>query len=759
VPVVPVRDNVHYPDLIATLLVGREMSVRALETAHEQDRLVLVLGQRDTAVEEPSAKDLHRIGCLSEVVQVLPMPDGTMRAVLRGLARCRVEQLSKRAGFFRANVELEVEPIVDSPDIEALRREAVDVFTQVAGYGKLVAPEALEMLPGIENAGQLADTIANQISFSLSVKQALLEELDPEARLREVVRLLISERQVLELQTELRAKVERELGNTQREYYLREQLRAIQTELDGPEEFGPETEALHQKLQQAQLSPETFEKLVGELRRLERAASNSPEGMVLRTYLETIASLPWNVTTEDRLDVKEAAKILDAHHFGLEKVKDRVLDYLAVRQLSQSLRGPILCFLGPPGVGKTSLGRSIAEALGRKFVRISLGGVRDEAEIRGHRRTYVGAMPGRVLQSLRTVGTRNPVVVLDEIDKVASDFRGDPASALLELLDPEQNSAFVDHYVEVPFDLSTTMFILTANAIESIPPALRDRMEFIHFPSYTEDEKLHIGVEHLLPRLVEEHGLVTTDVALTEAAQRELIQRYTREAGVRALGQKLSTICRKVARRRAEGIAPKPVIDVDDLPDLLGHPRYTFGQQSESDLIGAATGLVYTEVGGDVLTIEVSLMASLGTEPNILLTGSLGDVMKESCLTAVSYLRSRTDEEFHFDVHVHAPAGAVPKDGPSAGVTILTALTSALTGKSVRRDIAMTGELTLRGRVLPIGGLREKVLAAHRAGIRDVILPRDNERDLSDVPENVRAEMQFHLVSTAEEVITLALRA
>jgi ATP-dependent Lon protease len=762
VAVVPVRDNVHFPGLVSTLLVGREVSLRAIQYASNRDRTVLILGQREMAVDDPSVEDMYRMGTLSEIMQVLPMPDGTMRLVLRGLSRCKVQKMSQRSGFFIA----ETRPVEESARMglaeEALMREATEAFHHIATLGKAVSPESLEMLTTVVSAGQLADTIANQLSLRPESKQEILEELDPTARLESVVKLLTSERQVLELQSDLRTRVERELGNTQREYFLREQLRAIQSELSGPEEFGPEAQELCELIAAASMPEKVLEKATTELRRLDRSPISSPESMVIRTYLEWLAALPWSVTSEDRLDVCEAARILDQDHYGLSKVKDRILDFLAVRQLSHSLRGPILCFVGPPGVGKTSLGRSIAEALGRKFIRVSLGGIRDESEIRGHRRTYIGSMPGRIIEGIKQCGTRNPVCMLDEIDKMGSDHRGDPTSALLEALDPEQNTHFVDHYIDAPFDLSAVMFILTANVIENIPSPLRDRMEIISFSSYTEDEKLHIAKEYLTPRMKAEHGLTPQQLVVADDALIQAIRHYTREAGVRSLEREIATMCRKTARMIADGSAKQARINAENVGQFLGPKRHRYGTAGAADSVGAATGLAYTEFGGDILTVEVNLMPTAGEQPTVKLTGSLGEVMKESAMAAVTYVRSKQaelnpEEPFRYDVHVHVPEGAVPKDGPSAGVTIVTALVSAYTGRPVRRQVAMTGETTLRGNVLPVGGIREKALAAHRAGIRELILPAENLVDLDDLPAVVRGDLTFHPVNSISEVLQIAL--
>ena len=653
------------------------------------------------------------------------------------------------------------EPEIHTFEIEALAREAVSSFQQAAALGMPAPPEVVESATGNEDARYLSDLLAHHLPSVSAVKQSILEEPDPGKRLEQLVQILARERQVLEIQAALRTKVERELSQTQREYYLREQLKAIQGELGGEESLSDEGEEYRKKLELSGMPPETLEKSMLELRRLERAPSSSPEGMVIRNYLDCLAGLPWNTLSEDQIDVKKASKVLERDHYGLAQVKDRILDFLAVRQLSNSLRGPILCFVGPPGVGKTSIGRSIAESLGREFHRISLGGVRDEAEIRGHRRTYVGSMPGRLIQGIKACGTRNPVFMLDEIDKLGFDFRGDPTSALLEALDPEQNSQFSDHYVEVPFDLSAVMFIATANLIENVPAPLRDRMEVIRFPSYTEQEKLHIATKYLVQKKLKEHGLSKNQAKIPKSTLESLVREYTREAGVRALEREIATVCRKVARRIAEDDVSTIEVDQTELSRMLGKPKFRYGIKGRKDEVGAATGLVYSEYGGDIVTIEVSLSTPYGEQPQVQLTGSLGDVMKESALAAMTYLRANQGKygkgEFRYDLHVHVPEGAVPKDGPSAGVTILTALVSAYSGRPVRRDVAMTGEVTLRGRVLPVGGVREKVLAAHRAGIKHVILPEENLRDLDDLPESVKKDITFHPVAEATEVLKIAL--
>lgn len=758
IPVLPVRDTVHYPSLINTLLVGREPSLRALHAALDGGKRVLELTQRDVSVEEPKASDLYTIGVISEVVQVLPMPDGTMRVVLRGESRFRVESIALSKGFICAAGSAILEQQASGPRVDATMREAMRLFDQVTQLGKQVPFEALQMAAHLEQPGALADVIAHHLPIRPQQKQEILQTIDPVERLGLVLALLSRERDVLNLQADIRSRVEEELGQTQREYYLREQLKIIQQELNERDDRGDEVAEYSEKIDRALMPPEVREKAEHELKRLERAPTASPESMVIRTYLDWLTSLPWSVLSEDSLDVRRAKRILDRDHFGLDKVKDRILDFLAVRQLSGSLRGPILCFVGPPGVGKTSIGKSIAEALGRKFIRISLGGVRDEAEIRGHRRTYIGSMPGRIIQGIKNCGTRNPVFMLDEIDKMTMDFRGDPTSALLEALDPEQNDKFGDHYIESPFDLSAVMFICTANLLENIPWPLRDRMEIIQFPSYTEEEKIAIAEQFLIGKKLEEHGLKRAQISIPTAALRMIVREYTREAGVRNLEREIATLCRKSARRLAEGVDGKVSISTRAMPEFLGPPRYTWGEKEQRNEIGAATGLVYTEFGGDVVSIEVNLMPTQNSEAQLILTGQLGDVMKESAQAAITCIRSKMpNTNGKSDVHIHVPAGAVPKDGPSAGITMAVAFASALTGRPVRADVAMTGEITLRGKVLPIGGLREKILAAHRAGIKNIIIPAENKRDLVEVPQEALSELQVHFARKIDDVLSVAL--
>ena len=762
-PLLPIRDNVHFPGIIFPLFVGREKSVRALDEAMSGSQHILLAAQRQVATEDPDPEELHEIGIVAEIIQILKVPDGTVRVMLEGKERVRVTEWLQTEPFFRVSLEPLVIAPVQALEAEALMRSVVGQFEQIANTAKNIPPEVVVTLLNIDEPGSLADHVAWHLpSLRVETKQELLETLDPQERLQKLSLLLTKEFEILQIQKNIRSRVEKEMGETQREFLLREQLKAIQQELGERDERQGEVDEYRTKAEEAKMPPEVAERASKEIDRLEKMPFGVPEGVVIRTYLDTLLALPWSVTSVETLDVAAAEAILDEDHYGLPKVKERVLEFLAVRQLSGTLKGPIICFVGPPGVGKTSLGKSIARALGRKFVRISLGGVRDESEIRGHRRTYIGALPGRIIQGLKQAGTRNPVFMLDEIDKLGSDFRGDPSSALLEALDPAQNNEFSDHYLEVPFDLSEVMFITTANLLDPIPPALRDRMEVIGFTGYTEEEKLHIAQDFLIPKQIKEHGLNDLQLIIPEDSIRQIIREHTREAGVRNFERELAALCRKVARRIAQGNTDPVTIGPTEIREFLGHRKYHYGVMEEQDEIGAATGLVYTEAGGDVISIEVSSMP--GKDGRLILTGQLGDVMKESAQAAMSYVRSRAemlglDADFNerLEIHVHVPAGAVPKDGPSAGITLATALASALTGRAVRKDIAMTGEITLRGRVLPIGGLKEKVLAAHRAGIRTIILPQENEKDLEDLPGNIREEMKFECVTHADQVLKMAL--
>lgn len=761
-PVLPIRDAVHFPEELSPLLVGRDRSLKALDQALKTDRLLLVVAQRDITVEDPQGNDLYQVGVVSEAVQVLPVPDGTIRVVLRGTRRALIDRVLSTHPHLVAKISPMEEAGEQSTRVDALMREAVRLFERVAQVGKQIPTEAMQSVTYIDKPGRLADAIAHHMNIRLAAKQEILETPDATVRLERLLKTLNNELEVLEIQTDIRSRVEREMGDTQREYYLREQMRIIQQELNERDDRLSEIDEYREKVVKARMPEEVVERAEHEIKRLEKMPPAAPEGVVIRTYLDWLCSLPWDVRTEEKVNIKAAQKLLDADHFGLQKVKERILEFLAVRQLTSDQKGPILCFVGPPGVGKTSLGRSIAASLGRKFVRISLGGVRDEAEIRGHRRTYVGSMPGRIIQGIKQCGTANPVFMLDEIDKLGMDFRGDPTAALLEALDPEQNDRFSDHYLEAPFDLSDVMFIMTANILDTIPPALLDRMEVLRFPGYIEQEKLQIAKGFLVPKNLRDHGVAGQKLKFEDAALRQLIRCYTREAGVRGLEREIAGVCRKVARKVAEGSKRQVLLTERNLSGYSGKPRYRYGLMEKTDQVGTATGLVYTEAGGDIISVEVSLAPGSGSE--VLLTGQLGDVMKESAQAALSFIKSRAKKLgwdpsmlSDHDLHIHVPAGAVPKDGPSAGVTMATALASAVSGRPVRRDIVMTGEITLRGRVLPVGGIKEKTLAAHRAGIFDVILPADNRADLDDIPAEVRREMDFHFVRDVDDVLKLAL--
>ena len=761
-PALPIRDQVYFPHMLFPLFVGREKSIRALDAAVRQHRYIVLVTQKDITTEDPEPEDVYEIGLLAEVMQILRVPDGTMRVMLEGIQRVKISAYSQTDPYFR--VRIKSLPTIEKKtiEIEALMRSIITKFEQIVQTSRAIPPEALLNVVGIDEAGRLADTITPYLPLKVEAKQEILEIVPVRKRLHKLNVLLEREVQIVEITRDIRSRVEKEMGDTQKEFILREQLKAIQQELGERDERVSEIEDFRKKVLEAGMPEDVSERALKEIDRLEKMPYASPEGTVVRTYLDWLTSLPWAITTSETLDIEDASKVLDADHYGLSKVKERILEFLAVRKLAGTMKGPILCFVGPPGVGKTSIGKSIARALGRKFIRISLGGVRDEAEIRGHRRTYIGAMPGRIIQGIKQIGSKNPVFMLDEIDKIGVDFRGDPSAALLEALDPEQNEIFSDHYLEVAFNLSDVMFITTANVLDTVPPALRDRMEVIPFTGYIEDEKFKIAQQFLIPKQLKEHGLTHEHLEIKEAAVRKIIREHTREAGVRNMEREIASVCRKVAKKVAAGIEGRTVVEEVDIIKYLGQRRFHYGVAEEKDQIAVSTGLVYTEFGGDIISIEVGLVKA--PEGKLLLTGQLGDVMKESAQAALTYIRSRAtkleiDEDFNSrtDVHIHVPAGAVPKDGPSAGVTIATALASALTKRRVRRDVAMTGEITLRGRVLPVGGLKEKVLAAHRAGIRTVILPKENERDLEEIPENVRAEMTFIPVEHVDEVLAVAL--
>jgi ATP-dependent Lon protease len=760
-PLLPLRGLIVYPSMVLHLDVGREKSVKALEQAMVDDNSILLSSQREVHIEDPKPEDIYKMGTIARVRQMLKLPNGTIRVLVEGLHRAKILEYLRDDDFFQVRVERIVVEEKTDLHLEALMRSVLDHFEQYLRLSKKVSPETFSAVSDIDEPGRLADVITSHLPLKLADKQKILETIDIKERLETLLQIMNNEREVLELERKISQRVKKQMEKTQKEYYLREQMKAIQRELGEKEGRMGEVEELRNQLQKLDAPDYVKEKVEKEIDRLEKIPTTSAEGGVIRTYVEWLLNLPWRKETVDDLDLEKAEQILDEDHYGLKKAKERVLEYLAVQKMVKRLKGPILCFVGPPGVGKTSLARSIARALGRKFVRVSLGGVRDEAEIRGHRRTYVGALPGRIIQGMRTAGTVNPVFLLDEIDKMSMDFRGDPSSALLEVLDPEQNNSFSDHYIEIPYDLSKVMFITTANAMHNIPRPLLDRMEVLYISGYTELEKEKIAKQYLIPKQREEHGLAEDQLRINADAIRKIIREYTREAGVRNLERTIGTLCRKAARELVSGKKKRSVITARNLSKYLGSERYRYGRAEEEDQVGAATGLAWTEAGGDTLNIEVSVLPGKG---QLTLTGKLGDVMKESAQAAFSYIRSRAkeldiDPEFHekHDIHIHVPEGAIPKDGPSAGITMATALVSALTRIPVSREVAMTGEITLRGRVLPIGGLKEKALAAHRAGITHVILPQENKKDLEDIPKSVRKDLTFSLVNHMDEVLKLAL--
>ncbi|QAY65143.1 endopeptidase La [Paenibacillus protaetiae] len=764
-PLLPLRGLLVYPSMVLHLDVGRDKSVKALERSMVEDHLILLCSQSEVNIEEPTEDDIYRIGTIARVRQMLKLPNGTIRVLVEGVVRAEITSYLTNDEFYEVMVKELPEPDNEDPEVDALMRSVLSQFEHYISLSKKVTPETHAAVADIDDPGRLADVITSHLSLKIKDKQEILETIDVRERLEKLLDFLNNEREVLELERKINQRVKKQMEKTQKEYYLREQMKAIQKELGEKEGRASEAEELRSQLAESGAPEAVQEKVEKEIDRLEKMPSTSAEGGVIRTYIDWLLSLPWSKQTEDDLSLSKAEEILNDDHFGLDKPKERVLEYLAVQQLVKAMKGPILCLVGPPGVGKTSLARSIAKSLNRKFVRISLGGVRDEAEIRGHRRTYVGAMPGRIIQGMKTAGSSNPVFLLDEIDKMASDYRGDPASALLEVLDPEQNATFSDHYIEAPFDLSKVMFVTTANAMHNIPGPLLDRMEVLYIPGYTELEKLQIAKRYLLPKQKRQHGLEDEQLVLDDDALLKLIREYTREAGVRNLEQQIASLCRKAAKTivsAAEEEQPAAVtVDTKRLTEWLGPSKFRFGLAEQSDQIGAVTGLAWTEVGGDTLVIEVTVMPGSG---KLTLTGKLGDVMKESAQAAFSYTRSKAEElgidpQFHEknDIHIHIPEGAIPKDGPSAGITMATALISALTGRYVSKEVAMTGEITLRGRVLPIGGLKEKSLAAHRAGIRKILLPKDNERDLNEIPDSIRSDMTFVPVSHMDEVLQHAL--
>ena len=761
VPLLPLRGLLVYPTMVLHLDVGREKSIQALEKAMVDDHLIFLTTQKDVSIDEPTEDELYRMGTLTKVKQMLKLPNGTIRVLVEGLKRAEIIDLFDDEGYFSASLNTYEDRQTKDVEDEALMRTMLEYFEQYIKLSKKISAETHSSVIDIEEPGRMADIISSHLPLKLKEKQEILETLDEKERMNRVIEIIHNEKEVLNLEKKIGQRVKRSMERTQKEYYLREQMKAIQKELGDKEGKTGEVSELTDKIEKAGMPDHVKETALKELDRYEKVPSTSAESAVIRNYIDWLVALPWTNATDDDLNIKKAETILNQDHYGLEKVKERVLEYLAVQKLTNSLKGPILCLAGPPGVGKTSLAKSIAKSLNRNFVRVSLGGVRDESEIRGHRRTYVGAMPGRIIQGMKKSGTINPVFLLDEIDKMSSDFRGDPSSAMLEVLDPEQNHSFSDHYIEETYDLSKVMFVATANNLGTIPGPLLDRMEIITIAGYTEIEKVHIAKDHLLQRQIKDHGLTKAQLQIRDEALLEIIRHYTREAGVRSLERQLATICRKTARIIVSETKKRVVVNEKNVVEFLGKPKFRYGEAELEDQVGVATGLAYTTVGGDTLQIEVSLSPGKG---KLVLTGKLGDVMKESAQAAFSYVRSKTkelgiDEDFHekLDIHIHVPEGATPKDGPSAGITIATALVSALSGKPIRREVGMTGEITLRGRVLPIGGLKEKTLSAHRAGLTKIILPKDNEKDIDDIPESVRDQLEFVLVSHVDEVLNHAL--
>ena len=763
IPLLPVRDVVVYPFMILPLFVGREKSVRAVDESLSRDRLILLVAQRDAEKEDPGVDEIHSVGTVAMIMRMLKMPDGRVKVLVQGLTRARVLGIERRDPYFEARIaEIhEAEGVTSAIEVEALIRSVKELVSKSVTLGKQIAPDVVVIVSNLDHPGRLADLVASHLDLKIEQAQEVLDLFDPIQRLKKIGELLSKEIEVLEVQQRIQSQAREEMDKTHREYYLREQMKAIQKELGETDDRGQELQELEQKIKKAKMPAGVESEAKAQLGRLSRMHPDAAEASVIRTYLDWLIELPWSRQTKDKLSIKQASKILDEDHYDLEKVKERILEYLAVRKLKKKMKGPILCFVGPPGVGKTSLGRSIARAMGRKFIRISLGGVRDEAEIRGHRRTYIGALPGRIIQSIKQAGSNNPVFMIDEVDKVGTDFRGDPSSALLEVLDPEQNFSFSDHYLGVPFDLSNVMFICTANLADPIISALRDRLEIIDISGYTEEEKLHIAKRYLIPRQYQEHGIDGKRLLITDEAILKIIDEYTREAGLRNLEREIARVCRKVAREVAEGKRGQTRATATVLQRYLGAPKFLPDPEQETDEVGVATGLAWTQTGGDIIYIECSILRGKG---NLSLTGHLGEVMKESAQAALSYARSRAadlgikDDVFtKCDIHIHVPAGAIPKDGPSAGITMATALLSALTKVPVKRGVAMTGEVTLRGKVLPVGGIKEKVLAARRMGIHTVLIPARNDKDVKELPANVKRGMEFILVDHMDRVLEGAL--
>jgi ATP-dependent Lon protease len=763
-PLIPLRGLAVFPYMILNFDVGREMSIKALDEAMLNEQIIFLTSQKEAEIDEPTTEDFYHVGTICKVKQMVKLPGDTVRVLVEGISRAKVKEITQEEPYFRASLEEIVydEDIKKDPEVEALMRNVFDSFEEYINIGNRVSPEILISLADIEEPSRFVDTIASNMYLKSSQKQELLEEFNPKNILESVYKILLEEIDILKIEKKITLRVKKQMNKIQKEYYLREQLKAIQRELGEEEDVGSEAEEYREKLKKLKLSKEVKEKISKEIDKFARMSPMSPDSSVSRNYLDSIFSLPWNKETKDKVDIKEAKNILDEDHYGLEKVKERILEYLAIRQLSNSMKGPILCLVGPPGVGKTSIAKSISKALNKNFVRISLGGVRDEAEIRGHRRTYVGAIPGRIINGIKEAKSKNPVFLLDEIDKMASDYKGDPASAMLEVLDPEQNKDFVDHYLELPFDLSKVLFITTANTLSTIPRPLLDRMEIINVSGYTEEEKVKITKKYLLPKQIKEHSLKENFLKINEETIRHVVNHYTRESGVRNLERTMAKICRKVAKKLVENPELKQtVVTKKNLENYIGKIKFRYQLAGKKPEIGTVTGLAWTSVGGETLTVEVNVLKGKG---QIVLTGKLGDVMKESAQAGISYIRSRAKDfninpDFYkeMDIHIHLPEGAVPKDGPSAGISMATAVISALSSIPVYSNVAMTGEITLRGRALAVGGIKEKVLAAHRAGITKVLLPKENESDLDEIPLNVKKQVEFVLVEHMDEVLEHAL--
>jgi ATP-dependent Lon protease len=764
-PLLPVRDIVVFPYMVLPLFVGRDMSIKAIEAALAGNRMIFLATQKALDVENPTSDDIHSVGTIGIIMRMLKLPDERIKILVQGISKGRIQEYIQNEPYYSVRIlkTQDSKPAGSSLEAEAVMRTVKEQLERIVGLGKVLMPDVMVVIENLDDPGRLADMVVSNLGVKVDISQAVLEIEDPIARLKRVSEILSKEVDVLSMQQKIQAQAKGEMDKTQREYFLREQLKAIQKELGELDERGEEVAEFKKRIKDAKMPEKVLKECEKQLKRLEKMHPDTAESATVRTYLEWMVDLPWSKKSKDALDIKAAAKVLDEDHYDLEKVKERILEYLAVRKLKDKMKGPILCFVGPPGVGKTSLGKSIARALGREFVRISLGGVRDEAEIRGHRRTYVGALPGRIIQGLKQAGTSNPVFMMDEVDKVGQDFRGDPSAALLEVLDPEQNHAFSDHYLGVPFDLSEVMFITTANLMDPILSALRDRMEIIEIPGYTEEEKLGIAQRYLIPRQLKEHGITEEHIRITESGLHTIVSHYTREAGVRSLDREIANVMRKVAKKVAEGKIQCYSITPANVHKFLGVPKYLPEAEQEKDEIGVSTGLAWTESGGDVLYIEATVMKGKG---QLTLTGHLGDVMKESAQAALSYVRSREkllginpDVFSKIDIHIHVPAGAIPKDGPSAGITMATAIASILSGIPVRRDVAMTGEITLRGRVLPIGGLKEKILAAKRAKLSTVILPQRNEKDIEEIPKHLLRGIALVFAKTMDDVLRAGLRS